>query len=126
MAEATKWQWKPDILEEEATEDIFNKAGLSDIAKKETNRSDLLVNGSILQIWRVRVPFLVITLIGGLLAGLVIQGFEDTLESIAIVAVFIPVIMDMGGNVGTQSSTIFSRGLILGHIKTEAIGKHLL
>jgi magnesium transporter len=115
-----------DILQEEAVEDMFNKAGLSDITRTEASRSDLLINGTILQNWKVRVPFLVITLIGGLLAGIVIQGFSDTLEAIAVVAVFIPLIMDMGGNVGTQSSTIFARALVMGHIKLETIGKHLL
>lgn len=115
-----------DILEEEATEDIFGSAGLTDLTRKESTKSDVLVNGSLWQIWKVRLPFLVITLLGGLLAGVVIQGFEDTLQSVAVVAVFIPVIMDMGGNVGTQSSTVFTRGLLLGHIKTENIFKHIL
>ncbi len=54
-----------------------------------------------------------------MLAGLVIEGFEDALEAIAALAIFIPVIMDMGGNVGTQSSTIFSRALVLGQINIK-------
>jgi len=115
-----------DILEDEATEDMFDKAGMADINRKETSRSELLVEGSMWDIWKVRVPFLVLTLLGGLIAGSVIETFEETLESIAIVAVFIPVIMDMGGNVGTQSSTVFARGLLLGHIKMKNIGKHLI
>jgi len=53
------------------------------------------------------------------MAGVVIEGFEETLEAIAAVAIFIPLIMDMGGNVGTQSSTIFARGLVLGHINVR-------
>lgn len=115
-----------DILEEEATEDMFNKAGLSDLNRKEANRSEVLVNGSIWEIWKVRIPFLVITLFGGLLAGAVIANFEETLGSVAAVAVFIPIIMDMGGNVGTQSSTVFTRGFLLGHIRAEKIWKHIL
>lgn len=115
-----------DILEEEATEDIFDKAGLSDLTKKESNRSDVLINGSMWEIWKVRLPFLVITLFGGLLAGFVIEGFEETIQSIAVVAVFMPIIMDMGGNVGTQSSTVFARGLLLGQIRMKDIRKHLL
>lgn len=115
-----------DILEEEMTEDIYDKAGLSNLNKTESSRSAKLIDGSLLQIWAVRLPFLVITLIGGLAAGAVIDVYEETLEAIAVVAVFIPVIMDMGGNAGTQSSTIFARGLILGHITPGRFRKHLL
>ncbi|WP_244269471.1 magnesium transporter [Natronincola ferrireducens] len=114
-----------DILEEETTEDIFDKAGLADLNRKESDRSERLVNGSVLQIWKVRLPFLIITMLGGLMAGVVIESFEEALEAIAAVAIFIPVIMDMGGNAGTQSSTIFARGLILGHINTKKFLKHL-
>ena len=53
-----------DILQEEATEDIFDKAGLADLNKKESDRSDVLINGSIFDIWKVRLPFLAITLVG--------------------------------------------------------------
>ncbi|MCC5910622.1 MAG: magnesium transporter [Clostridiaceae bacterium] len=114
-----------DIIEEETTEDIFDKAGLADLNSRESDRSERLVNGSFFQIWKVRLPFLVITMIGGLMAGVVIEAFEEALEAIAAVAIFIPVIMDMGGNAGTQSSTIFARGLILGHINTKKFVSHL-
>ena len=115
-----------DILENEATEDIFYQAGLGGITNSETDRSEALIRGSMWKIWRVRLPFLLITLIAGLLAGLVVAGFEEALESIAVVAIFIPLIMDMGGNVGTQSSTVFVRGVVLGHINTSRFLKHLL
>ncbi|WP_027338543.1 magnesium transporter [Halonatronum saccharophilum] len=108
-----------DIIEEETTEDILDKAGLTGIGRQESDRSHVLISGSLLDIWKVRLPFLIITLIGGMLAGLVIEGFEDALEAIAALAIFIPVIMDMGGNVGTQSSTIFSRALVLGQINIK-------
>ncbi|TCT13997.1 magnesium transporter [Natranaerovirga pectinivora] len=114
-----------DILEDETTDDIFDKVGLLDINQRETNRSAALVRGSMIDVWKARIPFLLITLAGGLLAGLVIDVFEETLESIAAVAIFIPVIMDMGGNVGTQSSTIFTRALILGQINIQNFSRHL-
>ena len=72
------------------------------------------------------MPFLIITLIGGMLAGLVIEGYEASLEAIAALAIFIPVIMDMGGNVGTQSSTIFTRALVLGQINVRRFFQHWL
>ena len=105
-----------DILEDEATEDMLNAAGFIEVAGKESVRSEVLVKGSLWKIWKVRLPFLVITLTAGMLAGLILEGFEDILESVVIVAFFIPLIMDMGGNVGTQSSTLFARGVVLGHI----------
>ena len=115
-----------DVLEEEATEDIYDQAGLVDVTSKETNRSEVLVNGNLWDIWKVRLPFLFITLCAGVLSGLVIDGFEETLESIAMVAIFIPLIMDMGGSVGTQSSTVFVRGVVLGHVHMKKFVKHFL
>ena len=115
-----------DILEEEATEDILDHAGLADVASSEANRSELLVSGSLWKIWRVRLPILLITLGFGMFSGVIIDEFEDTLESIAMVAIFIPLIMAMGGSVGTQSSTVFARGVVLGHIQTKKFFRHFL
>jgi|GEM_PF-20670 len=115
-----------DILEEEATEDILDAAGFADIAGKETDRSEVLTKGSLWKIWAVRLPFLIITLAAGMAAGLIIEGFEEILESVVIVAFFIPLIMDMGGNVGTQSSTVFARGVVLGHINIKQFLKPFL
>ena len=115
-----------DILEDEATDDIFSTVGMPDVNKKENMRSAVLIEGSVLQIWKVRLPFLLLAMIGGMLAGTVIHNFEEMLESVAAVAVFIPVIMDMGGNVGSQSSTVFTRGLILGQIQLKNFWKHVL
>ena len=114
-----------DILEDEATEDILDHAGFVSVKGKENDRSETLVKGSMWKIWRVRMPFLLITLIAGFLAASIIAGFEEALESIAVVAFFIPLIMDMGGNVGTQSSTVFARGVVLGHIDTKRMLRHL-
>lgn len=115
-----------EIMEEEVTEDFFEKAALTSLAKGDAHRSYRLANGSLWDIWPVRVPFLVITMVGGLLAGSVIGAFEATLQGIPALAVFIPVVMDMGGNAGTQSSTIFARALALGHINVRQFGGHLL
>jgi magnesium transporter len=115
-----------DILEDETTEDIFDQAGLADVTGNETDRSDVLINGSLWKIWKVRLPFLLATMVMGMLSGLIIDGFENTLESIAAVAIFIPLIMGMGGNVGTQSSTVFTRGVVLGHIQLKYFFKHFI
>lgn len=115
-----------DIIEDEAEEYIYEQAGLADVKGIESDRSNVLVNGSLWKIWRVRLPFLLITLVAGMVAGVVVAGFEEALESIAAVAIFIPLIMDMGGNVGTQSSTVFVRGVVLGHIDIGRFFRHLV
>jgi len=115
-----------DILEEEATEDILDAAGFADVAGKETDRSWILTKGSLPKIWLVRLPFLLIALAGGIAAGFIIEGFEEMLEAVIVVAFFIPVILDMGGSVGSQSSTVFARGVVLGHINTKGFFKPFL
>ncbi|HDQ72154.1 MAG TPA: magnesium transporter [Chloroflexi bacterium] len=115
-----------EIMEEEVTEDFFDKAALASFTGRETGRSYRLANGSLRDIWPVRMPFLLIAMVGGLLAGTVIGAFEHTIGSIPMLAIFIPVVMDMGGNAGTQSSTIFARALALGHINLRRFGVHLL
>ncbi len=113
------------IMEQEATEDIYNKAGLIRTDKKESNQSARLIEGSYLGTLKVRIPFLLVTMVGGFLAGNVIHAFEETMITLTAVAVFIPVVMDMGGNVGTQSSTIFNRALILGQININRFWRHI-
>ena len=104
-----------DLVEEEATTDILKMAGM-DLSDVEEERSRVMLDASILDILKIRVPWLVVALAGGFLAGGVIGVYEESLEAVVVLAFFIPVIMDMGGNVGTQSSTIFIRGVVLGHI----------
>ena len=115
-----------DILEEEATEDMLDEAGIANVQTKEASRSETLLFGSLPQIWKLRLPFLIITMCTGLIAGTVIDTFEQSIAAVAALAVFIPVVMGMGGNVGTQSAITFTRGLLLGHIHMKDIMKRLL
>ncbi len=112
-----------DVMEEESSEDMLRMQGMDlpelskdDFTDIETKRSSIMLDASVWQILRIRVPWLIVALAGGFLAGGVIGVYEDALETVVILAFFIPVVMDMGGNVGTQSSTIFIRGVVLGHI----------
>ena len=114
-----------DLLEYETTKDIYGQAGLADLAGRESNRSEVLVRGKIWRVWLVRLPFLLIALGGGILAATIIDGFEGVLSTITMVAMFMPLIMDLGGGIGTQSTTVFVRGVALGHIDTEHFWKHL-
>ncbi|MBA2777833.1 magnesium transporter [Billgrantia kenyensis] len=117
-----------DILDEETSEDIYWKAGVGDVTHlQDAVRSEKLTSGGIGYPVKVRLMFLMVTLAGGMLVGGVIDHFEGVLESLVALAIFIPLVMDMGGNVGTQSTTIFARGLALGHIDLKQFfRKHLL
>lgn len=115
-----------DVIREEVTDDMYDKVGLVDLTRRESDRSFALLNGSFLHVLAVRVPFLLITLAGGMLAGAVIDAFEEILEAVVATAIFIPVIMDMGGNVGTQSSTILTRGMVLGQINMRRFTRQWL
>ena len=70
-----------------------------------------------------RIVWLLILMISATVTGTIIQGFEDVLQSVVILASFIPMLMDTGGNTGSQSSTLIIRGLALGEITTKDIFK---
>ena len=97
-----------DVIREEATEDFLQMAG----AGKDR---EILLKSS----WenaRARLPWLFASWIGGIIAASLIGAFEHMLESIIVLAAFIPVIIGMGGNIGTQSSTIIVRGIATGRV----------
>lgn len=115
-----------EILEEETSEDIYHKAGLGSLAAKDRIRSEMLTAGPLHYPIGVRLTFLMVTLAGGLIVGGLVDFFEDTLAAVIALAIFVPLVMDMGGNVGTQSTTIFARGLALGHINLDRFwAKHM-
>lgn len=122
-----------DVMEAESSEDMLRMQGMNlpDITKTdftdiETKRSSIMLDASLSKILQIRVPWLIVALAGGFLAGGVIGVYEDSLEQVVILAFFIPVVMDMGGNVGTQSSTIFIRGVVLGHIDRANVIRRIL
>ncbi len=97
-----------DIIREEATEDIYRMAGTSD--------DELLFGHNSAKVAKVRLPWLLITFIGALMSGMVVVFFQDRVKEFAILVPFMPVIMAMAGNVGSQSATILIRGVALGKI----------
>ncbi len=115
-----------DVLEEEASELIYQKAGIVDIRReRDVIHSQKLTQGPIWYAVRLRIAFLLVTVVGGLMVGSLIEQFEEVLASVLTAAIFIPIVMDMGGNVGTQSTTTFARGLALGHISLNRFWKHM-
>ena len=101
-----------DILRKEATEDILKMAGAGE---------EFVETKSIFKSTRIRLPWLFASCLGGIFAFFIIGKFESSLSKIAYLAAFIPVIMGMGGNIGTQSSTIVVRGLATGRINVRDI-----
>jgi len=101
-----------DILRKEATEDILKMAGAGE---------EFVETKSIFKSTRIRLPWLFASCLGGIFAFFIIGRFETSLSKIAALAAFIPVIMGMGGNIGTQSSTIVVRGLATGRINVREI-----
>jgi magnesium transporter len=106
-----------DIIRDEATEDILKMAGAG---------VDFVETKSILSSIRIRLPWLLATCGGGIAATLIIGHFESTLEKLIYLAAFIPVIMGMGGNIGTQSATIVVRGLATESIQLHRLGAVVL
>ena len=101
-----------DILRKEATEDILKMAGAGE---------EFVETKSILKSTRIRLPWLFASCMGGIFAFFIIGEFESSLSKFTYLAAFIPVIMGMGGNIGTQSSTIVVRGLATGRIHVRDI-----
>lgn len=112
-----------DILEEEATEDILKFAGSSEL-EAETYEETLLVR--IKMSIRSRLPWLIVTLFGGMLSASIIANYQNALDANAAIAMFIPILAGMGGNVGTQSSTITVRNIAIGNIYGIEVWKTII
>jgi magnesium transporter len=105
-----------DVIEEEASEDIFKLAGSSDSELEDT---------SPIQACKARLPWLLITLGTGFVSSLILKSFIAHLTMAEIIALsfFVPIIMAMGGNTGIQSSTLIIRGIALGASHSRRIIK---
>lgn len=99
-----------DVMEEEASEDYSKFAAISDVDTRDLNP---------LQSAKKRLPWLVILLFLGMITASLIGSFEQTLEEVPIVAIFIPLIAGMAGNAGTQSLAVAVRGIAVGDYGNE-------
>ncbi|HBH30919.1 MAG TPA: magnesium transporter, partial [Desulfofustis sp.] len=102
-----------DVIREEATEDFLQMAGAGkdrEILLKSTLDNAML-----------RAPWLFASWVGGVLAMFIITAFEYELAKVLALAAFIPVIMGMGGNIATQSSTIIVRGIATGRVNMNEL-----
>jgi magnesium transporter len=105
-----------DVIEEEVDEDISLMAGVID---------QEIAEESALKISKARLPWLIMGIFGGMLSALVIHKFEASLEKILALSFFFPVMMAMGGNTGTQASSVIVRGLATGDVGLMHVGKRL-
>ncbi len=98
-----------DVIDQENTEDLQKMAAMqpSDEAYLKTKPWVLA---------RHRILWLLILMISATFTGRIIRKFDDLLQSMVVLASFIPMLMDTGGNAGSQSSTLIIRGLALGEI----------
>lgn len=101
-----------DIFRKEATEDFLKMAGVG---------AEFVETKSVLKSMKIRLPWLFASCLGGIFAFFIIGRFEESLSKFTYLAAFIPVIMGMGGNIGTQSSTIVVRGLATGLLNIKEI-----
>jgi len=101
-----------DVVHEEADEDLAHMIGAPDIEEEEE---------SLVRIARLRLPWLLITMCGGLLNSVIIKHMLQTTEVVAI-AIFVPAILAMGGNTGMQSSAVCIRGIALGEKRYGRLG----
>jgi magnesium transporter len=105
-----------DIIHEEATEDILKMAGVS-------GSMEYIETQTIFKSIRRRLPWLLASWFGGIIACYVVGYFEQSLNKYIYLATFMPIIMGMGGNVGTQTSASIMRGLAMGRINISRIGQ---
>jgi magnesium transporter len=99
-----------DIINEHATEQMYNLAGVDDEAEEDDD---------VIEAGKKRATWLGINLLTAILASLVIGIFQDTINSMVALAVLMPIVASMGGNAGTQTLTVVVRQLALGEIATD-------
>jgi magnesium transporter len=104
-----------DVIREEATEDFLRMAG----AGKD---SEILLKSTMANAM-TRAPWLFASWVGGVMAMFIITFFHDELQQVLALAAFIPIVIGMGGNIATQSSTIIIRGIATGRVNMQELSR---
>ena len=99
-----------DVMEDEATEDIEKMAAILPTDKP-------YFQTGVIETWKHRVPWLLLLMISATFTGTILGFFEDALSANAALTLFIPMLMDTGGNSGGQSSVTVIRAMSLGDIE---------
>ena len=107
-----------DVIQEENTEDFEKMAAMRPSQKA-------YLKTGVFEIARNRTPWLMILMITAMFTGAIIGHFEESLLLLPVLATFIPMLMDTGGNSGSQSATMVIRGMALGDIENKDLMKIL-
>lgn len=105
-----------DVIVDESTEDIHKMAAI-DPTKGEYLKESVWSHS------KHRITWLVVLMISATFTGMIIRKYEEVLQSAVMLAAFIPMLMDTGGNAGAQSSTLVIRGMALGEIMSKDFWK---
>lgn len=103
-----------DVIQEEAEEDFQKMAAIA-----PTDRPYLKT--SVWNLWKVRMPWLLLLMLSATFTGIIISSFEDALSRVVVLTAYIPMLMGTGGNSGSQSSVTVIRGLSLGEVDVKDI-----
>ncbi len=104
-----------DVMEEEATEDMELMSGMTPSEKP-------YLRSSAFELFKNRIPWLMLMMVSATFTGLIMTAFEDALAAQIALSAFIPMLMGTGGNSGSQSSVTVIRGLSLGELDFSDIG----
>ncbi len=105
-----------DVIQEEAEEDFAKMNAITPMEKP-------YLKTSVFNIWKSRIPWLMLMMVSATFTGMIISSFESALAKVVILTSFIPMLMDTGGNSGSQASVTIIRGLSLGEIEFKDILK---
>lgn len=112
-----------DVAEEEATEDMHKGASVGSIEGG-------LRHASLGTLYRKRVGWLVLLVFANIFSGMGIAHFEETIEAYIVLVFFLPLLVDSGGNAGSQAATLMVRGMATGDVRFRdwgrLLGKELL
>ena len=104
-----------DVIEEETTEDIELMSGITPSEKPYLKSSSF-------ELFKNRVPWLMLLMVSATFTGVIITAFEGALAAQVALTAFIPMLMGTGGNSGSQSSVTVIRALSLGELKFQDVG----
>ena len=107
-----------DVMEEEATEDMELMSGMTPSEKPYLKSSPF-------ELFKNRIPWLMLMMVSATFTGLIMTAFEDALAAQIALSAFIPMLMGTGGNSGSQSSVTVIRGLSLGELTFQDVGEVL-
>ena len=115
------WDDAQEVTEEETTGEIYASSGITTDVFDE----DEILSGHIIKSIRARTPWLFITLLGEFLAVNVAHHFDKVIGILPIIAIFMPLLAGLGGNIGTQSITLMVRGLSTGEVTLSSAFYHI-